>query len=138
MRVYEVAKKLFEYDAVGNRKKLKVERGTYKDYEISYYYDKVNRLRHIHDPDATVTTMFYDANSNVKWKRYPNGTRADYEYDIANRTRGIRHTTGDGVFGRYGYEYDNVNNRRWVDRLDGREAYSYDQLYRRECDGYGL
>jgi RHS repeat-associated protein len=52
-----------------------------------------------------------------------------YDYDNANRLLSITHQNGGGIFSSFAYGYNSVNNRKFVQRENGKgDVYGYDSI----------
>jgi RHS repeat-associated protein len=60
-------------------------------------YDRAGNLASVSDGLGNTTSFTYDANRNVVSENYPNGIRATYSYDNADRLTLITDTNANGV-----------------------------------------
>ncbi len=95
----------YGYDANGNRTSLQAP-----GQSSTYTYDDLNRLETVTTAGG-LTTYGYHANSRLKSVDYPNGTKIDYTFDLANRLKSIRHHQGELLISSYDYVYDDNGNR---------------------------
>ena len=124
----------YEYDGNGNRTLMRDAEGG----ETVYYYDSLNRLYHVGDPDFGGTDYAYDAGSRLTDMWYPNETWTHYTYDEANRVTGIvTENSLEQTIQSISYlddednpAYDRVGNKKRMVDSSGVTAYDYDELYR--------
>jgi len=96
----------YAYDANGNRIHLTDPQSR----TTVYTYDDLNRMQTVTTP-AGVTEYLYFRNSRLKEIRYPNGTKASYVYDLANRVKQIENRHNTALASRFEYDYDLNGNR---------------------------
>ncbi len=121
----------YEYDNVGQRKKVTILAGTPDQRMITYDYDSANRQWTI-TSDAGTFTYAYDNLGRRDTVSYPNGTVADYDFDDLGRLTGITQKSTDGMpFAAYTYPLlDKVGNRKTAVRNGTEFTHLYDDLYR--------
>jgi RHS repeat-associated protein len=113
---------LYEYDLVGNLKKVTKPKGTI----IQYTYDGQNRLATVTYPDSSTVTMTYDPNGNRTQMVDSLGTQT-WAYDTIDRLTSHTDTFGNVV----GYAYDDMGNRKSMTYPGNKTVnYAYDALNR--------
>ncbi len=75
-----------------------------------YTYDELGRMTSLTSSSGNVRYLYDQAGRLVSMRR-PNGLDSQYKYDLANRLKLVRHTSGDKVFGHFAYEMDGRGNR---------------------------
>ena len=120
----------YEYDAAGNLIRMAGPRG-----DVTYFYDRANRLVEQHDPVTGIYRYEYDPLGRRQALHYPNGIRTEYHYDSASQMSSlVTRDAGGEVIDGYSYEYDVVGNRVSMTSLrDGEvDTYEYDDADRLE------
>lgn len=116
----------YNYDAVGNRSKLKVNGATY----ATYTYDAVNRLTNLADGANLNFSYNYDAANRLTSRSAPNGVTSTYSYDDLDRLTSLLHTAGATTLNGNFYAYSNANNiSSWTTQTT-QKAYTYDDVDR--------
>jgi len=123
----------YAYDATGNLTRL-----TYPDKRtVNYEYDVNELVSNISDPELNVFTVTRDAALNVTGVATPNGPRAEYEWDAAERLIGVRNLHGSELISAFQYTLDPVGNRvkaeeeySWRTPRTLTQTYTYDALNR--------
>jgi RHS repeat-associated protein len=128
----------YNYDAVGNQRQVKDERGNV----VTSSYDKLDRVVRVDQPSytppggspiAAYETFDYDAVGNLVSKRDRLGEVTDFDFDARNRV--VRRVDplvdGEAARGVSRYEYDDAGNAvATVDPTGARMAASYDDMDR--------
>ncbi len=116
----------YNYDAAGNRTRLKVNGVTY----ASYTYDTVNRLVNLADSANLSFSYSYDAANRLTARSAPNGVTSSYAYDDLDRLTGMMHAAGATTLSGNLYTYNNANNISSWTTASAQRAYTYDALNR--------
>jgi len=116
----------YNYDAAGNRTKLKVNGATY----ASYTYDAVNRVISLADSANLSFNYSYDAANRLTARSAPNGVTSSYAYDDLDRLTGMMHAAGATTLSGNLYTYNNANNISSWTTASAQRAYTYDALNR--------
>ncbi len=116
----------YNYDAVGNRTKLKLNGATY----ATYTYDAVNRLTNFADGANLNFAYSYDAANRMTQRTAPNGVSSNYAYDDLNRVTALNHVAGTNTLIANQYSYNNANNISSWANASGVHAYGYDLVDR--------
>lgn len=121
----------YDYDAEGKRT---VRNWNGKDAEgslIEYDYDEDGNLCLVRMGRREIT-YDHDLAGRLTNSQMANGTREHFDYDINDRLRGQKLTTGDGrEIVKRGYEWDSRGNIVGIaDSLRGDRFYSYDAVER--------
>lgn len=104
---------------------------TYPDSTtLTYGYSERNQLSSIAAEGAFALVEYtYDLNGNRLTKALENGTSVAYAHDAANRMTSIEHLEAAIAFASFGYGYDTVDRRTFVQREDGRgDEFDYDAV----------
>ena len=119
----------YEYDAVGNRTKIKYPGGD----KVRWNYDAMNRVGQIVDMDSAAYVFEYDAANRRTAMLFPNGVRSDYGFDAASRLTSLTYTntTGHmaGPIEALSYTYDAAGNITSRTDRAGTHAYKYDDKH---------
>lgn len=117
----------YEYDEVGNRKRMKDPEGG----STTYGYDALDRLTRVTDPSGRNTTFTYDAGGRRVQVNYPNGVQTAYTYDSADHILNVQTSNSSTILLNFGYTYDKVGNRlTMTDKASNLTTYIYDGIYR--------
>ena len=125
----------YTYDVSGNLKTsvLKVNGVTEKN--MSYTYDKKDRLSEVYEAGTLVATYTYDDNGNRSSLTYGNGTRTDYAYNLANLVTSLQNKKGTTTLSGYSCTYYLDGNQAAKSDNTGRSTgYTYDGLGRLTCE----
>ncbi len=118
----------YTYFANGLRKSVTEASGP-----TTYTYDAQNRLAGATTPGGTATYAYFP-DDLLKEVSYPNGVKASYGYDNADRLTSIANSRGTTVVSSYAYTYDGNGNRTRQIETNGGPAetttYTYDDLDR--------
>jgi RHS repeat-associated protein len=121
---------LYEYDAVGNRIAVIIDRQGIRT-TTTYAYDGLGRLSSATAPSGEIHRYIYDPSGNVSQIRFANGITEDRLYDSMNRPTEIRSSHSGQTIEQLQYTYTLSGLRESVMRLDGtRVAYHYDSRHR--------
>jgi RHS repeat-associated protein len=112
----------YNYDAAGNRTKLKVNGATY----ATYTYDAVNRLTNLADSANLNFSYNYDAANRLTSRRAPNGVTSSYVYDGIDRLTSLMHTAGATTLSGNLYTYSNAHNLTSWTTPTAQRTYAYD------------
>jgi RHS repeat-associated protein len=129
----------FEYDAVGNLKKVADPAGQTSGLFTEYFYDERNRLRAANDPISSDRNSFgytmswmYDAGGHKKSEQRANNQFISWDlYDAMNRLQQQSVQRDAGVTDVTNYSYDSAGNLQTF--RDGRQksyTYGYDLMGR--------
>jgi RHS repeat-associated protein len=115
----------YTYDADGNRATLQYPANA---YSFTYSYTGRDQLKTIVDNNsATIATYWYDLNGNMTRRTPNNATTSTYSYDALDRVTNVTHSLAAGDTRTLDYGYDNVGNRKWVEREGSvGDAFGYD------------
>jgi len=116
----------YNYDAVGNRTKLKVNGTTY----ATYTYDGANRMTNIADSANLNFVHTYDAANRLTSRTAPNGVTSNYVFDDLNRLATLMHTAGATTLSGNLYSYDDANNISSWTTQTAQRSYTYDAVDR--------
>jgi RHS repeat-associated protein len=116
----------YNYDAVGNRTKLKVNGTTY----VTYTYDAANRLTGLADSANLPFTYSYDVASRLTSRTAPNGITTNYSYDGLNRLTSLTHNLGATMVNGNLYIYNNANDISSWTTVNAQRAFTYDAVDR--------
>jgi len=116
----------YNYDAAGNRTKLKINGATY----ATYTYDAVNRLTNLADGANLNFAFTYDAADRMITRTAPNGVSSNYAYDDLDRVTALSHVAGANTLNANQYTYNNASNIASWFNASGNHAYSYDLVDR--------
>ncbi|HWN08496.1 MAG TPA: Ig-like domain-containing protein [Pyrinomonadaceae bacterium] len=116
----------YNYDATGNRTKLKLNGATY----ATYTYDAVNRLTNLADSANQNFPHSYDDVNRLTARSAPNGVTSSYTYDGLRRLTALNHSTGAGTLIGNQYQYNDANNITNWTNASGNHAYGYDLVNR--------
>lgn len=116
----------YNYDAAGNRTKLKVNGATY----ATSIYDSVNRLTNLSDSANLNFTYNYDSANRLTSRTAPNGVTSSYSYDGLDRLTSLMHTAGATTLSGNLYTYNNANNISSWTTATTQKAYMYDAVDR--------
>ena len=116
----------YNYDATGNRTKLKVNGATY----ATYTYDAINRLTSLADSTNLNFIYAYDAVNRLTSRGAPNGVATNYGYDGLDRLTSLIHTKGATTLSGNLYTYTNGNNISSWTTQTAQRTYSYDAVDR--------
>lgn len=116
----------YNYDAVGNRTKLKVNGATY----ATYTYDSVNRLTNLADSANLNFTYSYDEVNRLTARTAPNGVTTTYAYDGLSRLTSLTHNVGANTVSGNLYTYNNANNISGWTTVTAQRSYTYDPVDR--------
>lgn len=128
-----IARKLtYTYDADGRRASLQYPNNA---YTFDYGYTARHQLNAVtNDVTAAVVASYvYDVNGNMTSRTLPgNSTSSSYGYNAVNLCTSISHafaaTSAAPATRTFGYGYNNVNDRKWVQRDSGNgDVFGYDQ-----------
>jgi RHS repeat-associated protein len=120
----------YEYDAVGNRTSLSIDRQGDRT-TTTYAYDSLRRLISTTASSGESHRYFYDPAGNVSQIQYANGIMEDRVYDSMNRPTEITSSHSGQTVDRLQYSYTPAGLRESVIRSDGsRVSYSYDSRHR--------
>jgi RHS repeat-associated protein len=107
-------------------------------HTVVHTYDAANRLSTVRDWLNNTTSFLYDSDGNLTAKIYPNGTRVDQAYDLADRLTGITHSHNGSPFLALSYTRDPLGLLQGLtDSGDGSRTYQYDTLDRLTGDDHG-
>jgi RHS repeat-associated protein len=117
----------YTYDAGGNLRKL-----TYPDGRAtSYDYDARNSVLTVTDWDGMVSGFGYDALGRPASESQPNGTRAFFSHDKADRVTSIQWSgVGGASVAGFSYVYDGAGNVVRTTDSTGTSDFTYDRLDR--------
>jgi RHS repeat-associated protein len=116
----------YNYDAAGNRTKLKVNGATY----ATYTYDAINRLTSLADSANLNFIYSYDAVNRLTSRGAPNGVVTSYGYDGLDRLTSLTHTKGATTLSGNLYTYNDANNISSWTTQTAQRTYSYDAVDR--------
>src|SRR5262249_46308183 len=106
---------------------------TESNVTTTYVYDSQNRLSSATTAGGT-TSYQYFPDDLLKEVSYPNGVKATYGYDDADRLTSPANAKGASVASSYTYEYDaNGNRKKQIETNGGSTettSYTYDDLNR--------
>ena len=119
----------YEYDILGMRTGMTLQKGTPDEHVTIYGYDPANRPVTINSSSGTFTHG-YDPKGRRSNLSYPNGVTANYGYDPLGRLTSLKQTAGSSTITFVTYpDFDKVGNRKSKNTPSGTEIYSYDPLY---------
>ncbi|MBI3971118.1 MAG: hypothetical protein HY332_07490, partial [Chloroflexi bacterium] len=114
------------YDAGGNRTRV-----TYPDAkEVTYAYDDANRLIAVTDWLNRETAYAYDDAGRHVSTTYPTGVVEARAYTDADQLTSLAATKAGNTLTSFAYTLDSAGLRTAVQRPNGTESYTYDNLYR--------
>jgi RHS repeat-associated protein len=120
----------YEYDILGARTWMALQKGTTDEHVTTYGYDSANRPLTIGSSSGTFT-YGYDLQGRRSSLTYPNGVTANYGYDTMGRLTSLKQTAGTDTITFATYSgFDKVGNRLGKTVPTGTETYSYDPVYR--------
>ena len=120
----------YEYDILGARTGMTLQKGTPDEHVTTYGYDSADRPLTIGSCSGTFTHA-YDTKGRRSSLTYPHGVTANYGYDTMGRLTSLKQTAGAVTITFATYSgFDKVGNRKSKGMQTGTETYSYDQLYR--------
>ncbi len=117
---------MFTYDASGRRASSVDQLG----HLLTYGYNAAGQLESMMNGlGQTVVRYEYDAAGRLVRKTLGNGVYTTYEYDPTGRVLHlVNFNADDSVLSRFDYSYDNRGRRTFMDTLDGKWTYEYDDL----------
>lgn len=116
----------YNYDAAGNRTKLKLNGASYANYT----YDAVNRLTNLSDSAGQNFLHSYDAVNRLTARSAPNGITSAFTYDGLSRLTTLNHTAGGtSILGNV-YTYNDAHNISTWTNSSGHHTYGYDLVDR--------
>jgi RHS repeat-associated protein len=104
----------YAYDRDGNRITLTYPGST---GAVTYTYTPGGRLDHLVDWGSRTSTYAYTASGLVSTLQYPNGMKAKYEYDRAQRLSSVVDAVGAATVNREVYTLDAEGNRTASDEF---------------------
>ncbi len=125
------ATNVYTYDPVGNLKSVTDVAGT-----VTYGYNAVNLVNELTEPGGAITTFGYDNDNNRTSTTYPNGVTQTVSYDASNRLKTIVGTRGLSTLTSFAYDYklagkDTGMRHSVADNVAGNTTtYTYDKLDR--------
>ena len=124
--------KEYDYDANNNRTAFIVKQGGATLLNTTYVYDSMNRLWKVLENGQVVATYTYDINGNRDTLTYGNGVSTKYDYNSANKLKGLTNKNAAGsVLSKYDYTYYlDGNQASKADASQGTTNYKYDGLGR--------
>jgi len=115
----------YGYDGADNRTSI-----TYPDGKlVQYAYDDANRLSTVTDWQSKVTSYGYDDAGNLLTTKYPTGVVETRAYNPADQLTSLVDQGPAGTLS-FVYALDAAGLRQSVQRPDGTESYTYDNLNR--------
>lgn len=121
--------KSYTYDLAGNRIRAVIENEGNQISDMSYKYDKLNRMTEALNGSAWIAKYTYDKNGNRVGLTYGNGMSTIYDYNSANLVTKLINKKGSEIYSSYEYTYYSDGNQRSKTDHEGlTTTYTYDYL----------
>jgi len=131
-------KQSYSYDLAGNRITYLLKQNGQTEINLSYSYDKQNRLTQVRENGTVRASYSYDPNGNCTAIQYDNGIESNIEYNKANLITQMANQTQSTTLSSYAYTYYlDGNQKSKTDHLNQVTSYEYDGLGRLKKEAEG-